>query len=384
MIIKNLAKAADRIKKAIRNKERIILYGDADLDGVSSVIILKETIKNLGGEVSAVYFPWRETEGYGINKGALDYLKKLAPALFLTVDCGISNFEEVVTAKKMGFDVVIIDHHEILDKLPKASIIVDPKQKRDEYSFKGLATSGIVFKLAQFILEDKLTEPLKKNFLELTALATIADMMPEVDENRTMIEEGLSYLKDTWRPGLKVFFDIDGIQEAGNMRQEAQKIISVLNMVEPREHLNATYLLLTADSVDQARFLAIELLEKRDKKQIEIKNINEEIEGRLSQKQPESVIFEGSYSWPISLLGSVASRLARKYKKPTFIFKMQGKESRGAVRAPSGVNSVELMKKCSKYLLSFGGHAPASGFTIKNENLEKFKDCLIENFTPTP
>ena len=380
MEIKNLDKAAKRILKAIKNKERIILYGDADLDGVTSVIILKETIKNLGGEVSAVYFPCRETEGYGINREALNYLKQFAPALFLTVDCGISNFEEVVSAKKLKFDTVIIDHHEPLDKLPKASLIVDPKQKGDRYPFKGLATCGIVFKLSQLLLEDKLTGPLKKNFLELVALATIADMMPEIDENKIMIDEGLAYLKDTWRPGLKVFFEIDSIQEAGNMRQEAQKIISALNMVEPREHLNATYLLLTAESVMQARFLAIELLEKRDKKQLEIKNINEEIEGRLFQKQTEPVIFEGSYAWSISLLGSVASRLCRKYKKPAFIFKIQEKESRGAVRTSEGVNSVELMKKCSKYLLSFGGHPQASGFKIKNKNLEKFKECLIENF----
>ena len=378
--IKNLKKAADRIKKAIKNKEKIIIYGDADLDGVSSVIILKEAIKNLGGNIVAIYFPYRETEGYGINKTALDYLKGLSPALFLTLDCGISNFQEIKLAKKMGFEVVIIDHHEALDKLPKASLIVDPKQKEDKYPFKGLATVGIIFKLAQLILEDKLTDPLKKNFLELVALATIADMMPEVDENKIMIEEGLSYLKNTWRPGLKVFFDIDGIGGSASIREEAQKIISALNIAEPREHLNATYLLLTADSARDAKFLAIELLEKRDRKQAEIKNINEEVEGRLFQKGKESIIFEGNYSWPISLLGSVASRQCRKYKKPAFIFKMQEKESRGAVRMPQGGNSVELMKKCKKYLLTYGGHAPASGFTIKNENLDKFKTCLIENY----
>ncbi len=378
--IKNLKKAADTIKKAIKDKEKIILYGDADLDGVTSVIILKETIKNLGGEISSIYFPYRETEGYGLNKEALDYLKKFSPALLLTIDCGISNFEEIDLAKKLGFKVIIVDHHEALDKLPKASIIVDPKQKKDKYSFKGLATAGVVFKLSQVLLRDVLTDSLKKNFLELVALATIADMMPDEDENKIMVEEGLSYLKETWRPGIKVFFEIDGIQGSGDIRQEAQKIISALNIAEPREHLNATYLLLTMESFKEAKVLAMELLEKRKQKQAEIKNINEEVEGKLSQKEPESIIFEGSYSWPISLLGSIASRLSRKYQKPTFIFKIQEKESRGAVRASGGVNSVELMKKCSKYLLGYGGHAAASGFKIKNENLDKFKECLIENF----
>ena len=131
--IKNLNKAAERIKKAIKRKERIIIYGDADMDGVSSVIILKECIMSLGrpadsgSPVSAVYFPDRETEGYGINKDALNYLKKYAPALFITVDLGIGNFEEIKLAKRLGFEVMIVDHHEVLKKLPSASIIVNPR-----------------------------------------------------------------------------------------------------------------------------------------------------------------------------------------------------------------------------------------------------------------
>jgi single-stranded-DNA-specific exonuclease len=307
-------------------------------------------------------------------------LKKLAPALLLTLDCGISNFKEIKLAKKMGFETLIIDHHETLDELPKASLIVDPKQKKDKYPFKGLATAGIIFKLSQLLLADKFTDPLRKDFLELVALATIADMMPEQDENKIMIEEGLTYLKNTWRPGLKVFFGIDGIGGSESIRGEAQKIISALNIAEQKEHLNATYLLLTTDSLKEAEVLAIGLLDKRNQKQAEIRNIGEEIEGRLFQKGNESIIFEGNYSWPISLLGSISSRLCRKYKKPAFIFKMQEKESRGAVRMPQGKNSVELMKKCKKYLITFGGHAPASGFTMKNENLDKFKTCLIENY----
>lgn len=147
MEIKNLKKVADRIKKAIKNKERIILYGDADLDGSSSVIILQESIKNLGGQVAAVYFPDREIEGYGISKDGLEYLKRFSPALLITLDCGISNIKEVSLAKKMGFSVIIIDHHEILDKIPKAEIVVDPKQKGDR-SFKGFANAGLTFRLS--------------------------------------------------------------------------------------------------------------------------------------------------------------------------------------------------------------------------------------------
>ena len=193
--IKNLKKVAQRILKAIKNKEKIVLYGDADLDGVAAVIVLADTIKNLGGKITAIYFPDRELEGYGITEKGLNYLKKLSKkALLISLDCGIGNFKEVVMAKKLGLEVIIIDHHQILDELPEASIIVDPKQKGDKYPFKELAAAGVVFKLSELLLKNIMTENLRKNFLELTALATIADMMPREEENKVFIEEGLKSL----------------------------------------------------------------------------------------------------------------------------------------------------------------------------------------------
>lgn len=379
MEIKNLKKAADRIIAAVKNKEKIILYGDADLDGVSSVIILKESIKNLGGDVVSVYFPDRENEGYGLNESALGFLKDFSPAVLLVLDCGISNFKEVKQAKRMGFEVVIIDHHEVLGKMPEAEIIVDPKQKGDKYPFKTLAAAGIVFKLSQVLLKDKFSDSLRKNFLEMATLATIADMMPETEENKIMIDEGIPLLKETFRPGLKAFFETDEVQNADSLRIAAQRIISVLNIVEPKDHLNATYLILTGGSANEAGVLINELSEKRGKKQKEVREITEQIEGWLSRKEKETIVFEGSYSWPLALLGSVASRICNKYQKPTLLFKKKEKESRGAVRVPAGQNGVEMMKKCSKYLTSYGGHPQAAGFYVKNENLEKFKQCLMEN-----
>jgi single-stranded-DNA-specific exonuclease len=382
MEIKNLKKTADRIKKAIKNKEKIILYGDADLDGISSLIILADSIKNLGGDISSVYFPLREKEGYGITKTALDSLKEFSPALFLTLDCGISNFKETSLAEKMGFEVVIIEHHEVLDRLPEAAIIVDPKQKGDKYPFKGLATAGIVYRLARILLKDKFSDSLKKNFLELVALATIADMMPVESENKEMIEQGLSVLRDTWRPGLRAFFEIDEIKDAETIREISQKIIFALNLVEQRDRYPETYLLLTAGSLKEAKMKAEYLLAKREGRQQQVREIVEEMESRLAKKMKEPIVFEGNSVWLISLLGAAASRICRQHQKPTFLFKKQEKESRGAVRTPSGINAVEMMKKCSKYLLSFGGHAQAAGFVAKSENLEKFKECLIKSYNP--
>ncbi len=378
MEIKNLRKTASRILKAIKNKERIILYGDADLDGVASVIILKESIQSLGEEIAAIYFPDREAEGYGISETGLNFLRKLAPALFIAVDCGIGNFKEAKLAKNLGFEVIIIDHHQVLGKLPEASIIVDPKQKGDKYPFKELATTGIVFKLSELILSSKMTDALRKSFLELTALATIADMMPNEQENKTFIEQGLTSVENSWRPGLQAFFEIEPFESIANLSQKVSKLVSILNIRDLHKGIPASFRLLTSSSKAESQKIIEKLLRKSEIKKEKINKIAEEIEWQLS-KESKDIVFIGSTEWEFDLISSLASIICNKYKKPTFIFKKGKKESQGAVRALSGVNSVCLMEKCSKYLLTFGGHPRASGFRIKNENLEKFKACLIKN-----
>jgi len=373
--IKNLKKAASRILKAVKNREKIILYGDADLDGVASVVILKETIQNLGGKIFSVFFPDRENDGYGITEKALNLLKDFSPVLFISLDLGIGNFKEVKLAKKMGFEVIIIDHHQILGHLPEASIVVDPKQKGDKYPFKGLATAGIIFKLSQILLGKNLSDNLKNSFLELTALATLADMMPQEEDNKTFIKEGLGVLPNTFRPGLVAFLDI-----LGDIRANLQKIISALNTCEIIDNINQTYLLLISASLEESKKIAQNLIDKANKKQFQVRQIVQAVERKISNKLTEPFIFEGDPSWPLILAGSVASILCQKYEKPTFIFKKGKEESYGSVRVPKEVNSVEAMDSCKNLLITYGGHAPASGFRIKNENLDKFKECLIKYF----
>jgi single-stranded-DNA-specific exonuclease len=376
--IKNLKKAAERILQAIKKKEKIILYGDADLDGVSSVIILEETIKNLGGKVSALYFPDREIEGYGISKTGLDFFKKEAPALLIAVDCGIGNFREVKLANKLGFEVIIIDHHEVLDVLPEADIIVDPKQKGDKYPFKNLASAGIIFKLSETLLKKRMTNNLRRTFLELVALGTIADMMPRQSENKIFIEEGLHSLENSWRPGIKAFLETDPFKSYQNLNQKLSKIISILNIRDVKMRLPASFRLLTTSSFEEAKKIIGELLEKSKIRKEIIEKMTEEIEKRIAKKT-EPIIFEGDSTFELTLISSVASIICQKYQKPTFLYKKMVDESQGTVRVPTGINSVALMKKCSKYPLTFGGHPQASGFRIKNEDLEKFKKCLIKN-----
>jgi len=377
--IKNLKKTANRILKAIKSKEKIVIYGDADLDGVNSVIILEECIKNLGGKVSAVYFPDREKEGYGINEEALFYLKKYAPALLLVLDCGIGNFKGVKLAKKLGFEVIIIEHHEILDKLPEADIIVDPKQKGDKYPFKQFATVGIIFRLAKLLLKEGMTENLRKNFLELTAMATIADMMPRIDENEEMIREGLSFLKTSWRPGIQALFELETFKSL-TLFQQVYKVNSLLNIRNIENRLPAAFRLLTASKKEEAEELAEKLLEKGLQKRKRIKEITAEIEEKVLGREAEPIIFEGSPDWGLILLGVVAAIISQKYQRPVFLYKKEKTESQGSIRAPAGFNLVEAMKNCSEDLITYGGHPRAAGFGIANKNLEEFKECLIDYF----
>lgn len=379
--IKNLEKTAKRILKAIKNKEKIILYGDSDLDGTASVVILEETIKTLGGKVFKVYFPDREKEGYGLNEQALEYLKPAAPALLITLDCGIGNFKEIKEAQRVGFEVIVVDHHQPLDKIPKASIVVDPKQKGDKYPSKELANAGIVYRLAKVLLKENLQGLLNNSFLELAALATLADMMPLIEENNILIAEGLAALKETVRPGLKVFWKIDSMEKTSSIRMMASRIIAVFNTTESENHLTEAYLLLNIGDEVKAEEKVRYLIQKSEEKQEKLKDLTWEAQERVLKDAHSLIVFEGDENWPLAFAGAIASRICRDFNKPVFIFRKGKEKSRGAVRTPKGLDSVEAMKSCSRLLETFGGHPLAAGFTIKNKNLEKFKEGLVDYFS---
>lgn len=372
--IKNLEKAAKRIIKAIKQEEPIIIYGDSDMDGVSSVIVLKEAIVSAGAKNHTVYFPDREIEGYGINKKSLSSLT--SPALLVVLDCGIGNVKEVDLANKMGFEVVIIDHHEPLEEYPKASIIVDPKQEGDKYPFKEFAAVGLAFKLAQLIIGD--SEPLRKSFLELVAMATIADMMPRTDDNEGMIIEGMGYLENSWRPGIQALLSLYEFKDF-TLMEKIIKVNSLLNIRDIKDGLPVAYRLLTESDIKKAERMAEDLLDKGAEKKRMIQEIIREVEERILMKN-ENVVFEGDESWDLIYLGVVAAVVSKNTKKPAFLYKKYDKNSQGSVRAPDGFNTVEAMKSCSKLLSTYGGHPKASGFKVSNKNITKFKNCLIKYF----
>ena len=379
--IKNLDKAAERIKLAAAGKERIIIYGDADLDGVSAAIMAGEIVKNIGGNVAAYHFPNREKEGYGITKTALEVLAPLAPALLIAVDLGIGNFKEVKLAREAGFSTLIIDHHEILDGVPEADIIVDPKQPGDYSPFKFYCAAGLVFKLAEELFGADFYGNLRQSFAELAALATIADMMPREAENNDIIDEGLLTVKQSFRPGLRAFFETDAFFEndSRNFNNRLNKIIAVLNVRDMRGGVPAAFELLTTDSLERSQELIREFLEINKLRRAKIDGVVEEIEKSGFSTSNDPIIFDGSPDWDLNFLGTVASILNIKYKKPVFIYKKLDVDCQGTVRSIDAIDSVALMKNCKNLLISFGGHPKASGFRVKNENLEKFKQCLIDN-----
>ena len=377
--IKNMDLAASRIRQAVNNKERVIIYGDADLDGVSASILASEIVKNAGGNVVAYYFPNRETEGYGITKTALDKLKEYSPALLVAVDLGIGNFKEVKLARELGFSTIIIDHHEILDGVPEADIVVDPKQPGDEYPFKLFCAAGLVFKLAEVYFGHDFCGNLRQSFAELAALATMADMMPREEGNKDIISEGMATIRQSFRPGIRAFFDTDAFFEndSRNFNNRINRIITVLNVRDMRDGVPAAFELLRTSTLEKASELIREFLEINQLRRQKIDAMVAAIEKQLDPAAP--IIFEGDAGWESNLLGTIASILSIKYQRPTFIYKKLETESQGTVRSIDAIDSVALMKKCKDILITFGGHPKASGFRVKNENLERFKSCLLKN-----
>ncbi|HOI60127.1 MAG TPA: DHH family phosphoesterase [Candidatus Pacearchaeota archaeon] len=386
--IRNIEIAASRIKEAVLNEEQIIIYGDSDMDGVASVVILEEAINNLTSILKKdipqilVAFPDRDNEGYGLNENALAFLNKKRAnnkkALLITLDCGITNFKEIEEAKKLGFDVVVVDHHKVLDKIPNADIIVDPKHPEDNYYFKEYSNAGLTFKLVEEILKQNMSSFLRSNFIELVMLATIADMMPEEDENQEWIYEGLANLDKTQRPAILAFKEVLG--SFHSKREFVNKIISVFNTVKMKDHKVITYDFIKSINFEDAKEKVRELIKDTEDRQNEIRALTENLKEHLKIDQ-SIIIFEGSKQYRADYLGAVASRLVGFFNKPVFLYVQKEDVSRGTVRVPKGIDAVKAMDSCKNLLVTYGGHAPAAGFTLKNENLDQFKDCLIKYFS---
>ena len=379
----DMEKAVERINRAKKEKEKICIFGDYDADGVTATVVLYEVLAFLGYNQVEVYIPDRQTEGYGLNAGALNYLKNQGIQLIITVDCGITNFEETNLAKSLGIDVIITDHHHVPEKVPEALAVINPHQDNSTYPFSDLAGVGVAFKLAQALVKKNVPEKFDqiKWLLDLVAIGTVADCVPLKGENRTLTKFGLVVLSKTRRIGLKELFKVGRINIDNNNPATTEKvafqIAPRINAAGRMDHANAAYKLLIEKEVVSARLLALELEAKNQDRQKTTSEIVKEVEAIAKERCVDrSLIFASSPHWRAGLLGLVAGKIVDIFHQPTIILQSQENILVGSLRSVPGINIIEALEECSQYLVKFGGHAQAAGVTLEISQWELFLQAL--------
>lgn len=378
-LLKDMDKAVARIRRAIETHELVCVYGDYDVDGITSTCLLTEALVWLGGEVAS-YIPDRTEEGYGLNSGAVTRLAEQGVKLIVTVDCGITAAPEVEFARSLGVDVVVTDHHHCKDKLPAAVAVVDPRRPDCTYPFPELAGVGVALKTAQALFPAEDRERVFLRFGELAAIGTVADVMRLTDENRSFVRIGLDLLARTQRPGLRAL-----LREAGLEPGSAPTAVTIGYGLAPRinaagrmeQAMVALELLLTRDE-ERGEALAQTLCRlNRERQAIELE-IYEQCIAQL-EEQPQlaaSAIVLAGEGWHQGVVGIVASRLAEKYACPTFMICLEHGQGKGSCRSFGGFNLFAALESCAPLLEGYGGHEMAAGFTILEENIPAFQEKI--------
>lgn len=397
-LFRDMVSACKIIFKAIKDQKNIVVHGDYDADGVTASTILTSTFKKLGAKNVDVFLPHREKDGYGVNTNTVKMLKEKGTDLIVTCDCGVSNYDEVKLAKKLGMQVIITDHHTVPDKLPKADAIIHSGVKGEKYPDKGLAGGVIAFKLAQGLLKKHKEknellpdgtphEGFEKWMLDLAAIASIGDMVPLLGESRTVTKYGLMILNKTQNLGLQQLLITSGVaDEDGNPKRGKYDTVTVGFQVVPRinaagrmNHANAAYNLLQAETVEDAKKLAKELdasNKERQKETMRLVKLAKEQVIETKQEKNSMLLVLGD-GWPTGLLGLVSGRLKDLYYKPALVMSNTGTEIVGSGRSISEFNIIENLQKNKELFIKFGGHPQACGFSILPEKLEEFKEKLL-------
>jgi single-stranded-DNA-specific exonuclease len=364
-------KAIKRIEKAIGKGEKIVVYGDYDADGVTGTALMMQTLTGLGANAE-VYFPNRFEEGYGLNIPTLDKLKADGADIILTVDCGIRAIPEVKHASKIGLDIIVTDHHTPGESLPKAKAIINPKQPGDSYPEKNLAGVGVVFKLASALIEHLQPDNLSvEQLLDLVAIGTVADLVPLVGENRSLVRGGLEQLVRPQRQGLVSLLGVAGLHDAtittseigfgiGPRLNAAGRIASALD----------AYKLLITEDVSEAGQLA-QVLDNRNRERQRItRDIQESAERLAIEKEPEPfLLFAAHQDFNPGVIGLAASRLVETYYRPAVVAHQGEAYTRASCRSIPEFHITQELEACADLLAQFGGHAAAAGFTVENGKL---------------
>ena len=372
--------AVNRIIKAIDNKEDIIIYGDYDVDGITSICVLKQFLEDRGIKVSQT-IPNRLDEGYGLNKEAIERIAKENYKLMITVDCGISGIEEIEYANSLGIETIVTDHHEPLDILPKAIAVIDPKIKESKYPFNQLAGVGVVFKFIQAISKKlELDEKEYLKFLDLVAIGTISDIVPLVDENRVIAKLGLKLVEVTKNLGLKTLLSSLGFQKINSVTISfgvAPRINACGRMGKAEEALN---LFLTKDIIE-AQNLTNKLNEyNRVRQEIE-KKIYEDAIAKIEKdnlKDKNCIVLAGE-NWHHGVIGIVASKITDMYFKPSILICMEEESGKGSGRSIPGFDLHNALCKTSDYLKKYGGHEMAVGLSLHRKDFEEFRKAFEQH-----
>lgn len=374
-LITDMDIAVNRIIKAIENKENITIYGDYDVDGITSITVLKSFLNDIGVETNT-YIPNRLIEGYGLNKEAIDKISKKGCNLMITVDCGISAIEEIEYANSLGIETIITDHHEAGNEIPNAIAVIDNKRKDSKYPFRELAGVGVVFKLIQAIgITLKLKEESYLKYLDIVCIGTISDIVPLVDENRVIAKLGLLLVAQTKNIGLRSIINSSGYNKIDSNTISfgvAPRINACGRMGKAEEALE---LFLSKDK-NEVNELTNKLNEHNRKRQETEKTIFENAVEKIKEEHLDEnkAIIVGGENWHHGVIGIVSSKITEMYFKPSILFSFEEDGiGKGSGRSIPGFDLHEALMKCSDTIEKFGGHSMAVGITVKKDNLEKFK-----------
>lgn len=374
--LKDMDKAVQRINEALKNNEKIAIYGDYDCDGVCSAAIIYTYLRSKGADVLE-YIPER-SEGYGISTLGIDFLKEQEVDLIITVDNGIVAFDEALYAKKCGMELLITDHHNALDQMPEAVAIINPKRPDDESRFKDICGAFVAFKLVAALEGGEYQKPFDL-FGDLVAVATIGDVMPLVKENRLVVEKGLKILKKTKNHGLRHLVKLSSLLNNVSSTSVAFGICPRINATGRLGNAKLSFKLLTCEDEAKAQALADEVFGYNVKRQSIERKIMDEIQGLISQNHSElnnPVLVVWSQNWPKGLIGIVAGKLMNLYSKPVVVMSIEDGNAVGSARSFAGFSMYDALKYCSEYFSKWGGHELAGGFTIEANKMEDFKQKI--------
>lgn len=376
LLLKGMDLAVTRVLKAIDAGERILVWGDYDVDGTTGTVVLRKALEILGGK-TGYHVPHRFREGYGVNKPEIEKAKKDGYSVVISVDCGVTSFEAVEWATANGIDFIVTDHHLAKDKgVPDAFAVVNPNQAGCDYPDKHLAGVGVAFKLAHALLRERGKEDLVPYFLKVVAIGTIADVMKLTGENRAIVALGLKDLPQTINPGLKALMEVSECRSEMTSYHIGYRIAPRINAAGRMDAARHVVELLEAKEFGKAR----ELAEYLNRRNLERQKVQAEITERAiaeaeSVGDQKFVVLEGE-GWHRGVIGLAASRIAEKLHRPSIVLSVEGDMAYGSARSVGDFHLLKALDSCAELFEQFGGHAVAAGMTMKTENIDRLRTEL--------